>query len=85
MIRLNKVDYLHNLYNNIIKINSTSVRCGSHLVIWDLEEHLRSLELSSFVLSKNIEDGVKQSSALAYVLHLYELYRSYISDQRLVT
>jgi len=68
MIRLNRVDYLYNLYNNIIKINSTSVKYGSHLIIWDLEGHLKSLELSSFVLSKNTEDKVEQPSALAYIL-----------------
>jgi len=37
-------------------INHGDVRCGLHLIIWDLEDYLRSPELSSFTLSRNIEN-----------------------------
>ena len=39
-----------------------------HLIIWDLEGNLGSLELSIFALSESTEDGVKWPLALAYML-----------------
>jgi len=61
------------------------VRYGIYLIIQDLEEYLRSLELSKYALSKNIEGKSEQPSASAYMLHLHELHRSHILDQRLGT
>ena len=62
-----------------------AVRCSLHLIIQDPEEYLRSLELSNFVLSKNMEDKMEQPSAGAYILHFYESHRSHILYQELET
>jgi len=35
------------------------IRYGSHLIIQDLAGYLRSLELSNYVLSKNVEDRLE--------------------------
>jgi len=42
------------------------------------KRYLRSLELSSFALSENVEDRAKWPLASTYVLYLYRLYGSYI-------
>jgi len=56
------------------------VKHSLYLIIWDLERHLGRSKLVSYVLSKNMKDRLEQSSALAYILYLYESYGSYISD-----
>ena len=56
------------------------VRHSLYLIIWDPERHLGSSKLVSYVLSKNVKDRSEQSSALAYILYLYESYGSYILD-----
>ena len=50
-----------------------------------LKGHFKSPKLSNFALSKNTEDKAKQPLALAYILHLYKLHGSYISDWELGT
>jgi len=49
------------------------------------KEHLRSSELSNFTLSESIKDKAEQPLASAYMLYLYELHKSHISDQELGT
>jgi len=63
----------------------TLVRHSSHLIILDLEKYLKSLEISNYALSKNVEDELEQPLVSAYVLCLYELDGSHISDQGLKT
>ena len=62
----------------------TIVRYSSYLVIWDLEKSFESLELSKYMLSKNIKGRLEWPLASAYVPYLYKLYRSHISDWRTV-
>ena len=47
------------------------------------KRHLGSPKLVSYTLSKNAEDRSEQSSASAYVLHLYKSYRLYILGSEL--
>jgi len=63
-----------------IKYPKRDIKYSLHLIIQDLEEKLRSLELSNYILSKNTKDRSKQLLALAYILCLYELYRLHILD-----
>jgi len=52
-----------------------------HTLLSEIQKgNLRNLELSSFALSKNAEDGTEQSLASAYMLCLYILHWLYILD-----
>ena len=49
-----------------------------------MEKPLRSLELSKYMLFKNMEDRLEWLLTSAYILHLYKLYKLYISDWKTI-
>ena len=91
IILLWKTGYIQSQSNNtimkdklLIRLDLTYILDTVYTLLSEIQkEHLKSSELSNFVLFKNVEDRSEYSLASAYMLYLYKLHKSHISDQEL--